>query len=58
MEQQTIKDCPKCMWYVEEKKLCGFNYDEDSHGSFEEFSDEEPGEVELIAPCGCFEEKE
>jgi hypothetical protein len=57
MEHQTIKDCLKCTWYGKESKLCGFNYDEDSHGTFTEFADEEPGQVELLAPCDCFKEE-
>lgn len=56
MEHLTVQDCKKCTWYTE-KKLCAFNYDEDSHGTFEEFADEEPDQVELLAPCDCFKEK-
>ena len=58
MKHLTVQDCKKCTWYVAWRKLCGFNHDADSHGTFEEFADENPGQVELLAPCACFKEKD
>lgn len=53
-KKPTIAECPDCQWYNEETKLCAFNYDGESHGTFEEYSDEYPGDVELVDDCWCF----
>lgn len=53
-KKPTIEECPDCPWYNKATKLCAFNYDGESHGTFEEYADECPDDVELVDNCWCF----
>jgi hypothetical protein len=57
-KKHTVEECPDCQWYNPELNLCAFNYDGESHPTFEEFAEEFYGDVELVDDCWCFKIKE
>lgn len=56
-EIKTVEDCPRCQWFTQHD-LCGFGYDDEVHGVFEQYADESPDRVALVDECDCFMERE